>query len=129
MTLLKRGDIVSKHHKRRQQEENNNNGNSLLGKLDINQVIQLLANMNRRPEPQNTQPATGLNDGLGALFQTFLSSMKKDKQQEVVKPEEIIVEDEEPAQVYSNEEVSELIEQLKVLITTLQNYIEHKEEA
>jgi len=116
---------VSKHHKRRQQEENNNNG-SLLGNIDINQVVQLLANMNRKPQPQNNQQASGVGDGLGTLLQTFLSSMKKEE--EVVKPEEIIVEDEEPVQVYSNEELSELIEQLKTLIATLQNNIEHKQD-
>jgi len=116
---------VSKHHKRRQEEEGGNR-NSLLGNLDINQIIQLLANMNRKPEPQNSQQASGMGEGLGNLFQAFLSSMKKEE--EVVKPEEIIVENDEPVQVYSNEELSELIEQLKTLIATLQNSIEHKED-
>jgi len=131
MSLLKRGDIVSKHHKRSHQEQNNGS-NSLLGNIDINQVIQLLGNMSRKAEPQNPQSANGLNDGIGALLQTFLSSMKRQEQavksEEVVKPEEIIVENDEPVQVYSNEELSELIEQLKTLIATLQNNIEHKED-
>jgi len=139
MSLIRRGDIVSKHHKKREQEEKGNN-NSLLGNIDINQVIQLLANMNRKPEPKNTGGGSGLGDGLGTLLQGLLSNMKKEEN--VIRPEEVIIEDEEPVEVfseepredskeefaeaYNNEELKELIEQLKILIATLQNNIEHK---
>ena len=139
MSLLKRGDIVSKHHKKREQEEKSNN-NSLLGNIDINQIIQLLANMNRKPEPQNIGGGSGLGDGLGNLLQGLLANMKKEEN--VIKPEEVIVEDEEPIEVFEEEsrdiskeeqgevsnyeELRELTEQLKILIATLQNNIEHK---